>query len=103
MAEFLFCPLVQPFPAREGWVKRLGSATQSYFACKGKGLGLPSMAIPFGGRNAHWTFLLLRLTPAADGLVSAHPLHASPLSLPSVIEKLPSHQVKLALALQQQG
>jgi len=34
------------------------------------------MAIPFGGRNVHWTFLLPRLTPAADGLVSAHPLPA---------------------------
>gem|GEM_PF-5085854 len=38
-----------------------------------QGQGLPSMATPFGGKNVHWTFLLPRLTHAADGLVSAHP------------------------------
>ena len=53
-----------------------------------QGQGLPSMAIPFGGRTIHWTFLLPRLTPAADGLVSAHPFHASNDVPLRVIEKL---------------
>ena len=51
------------------------------------------MATPFGKRNVYWAFLLPRLTPAADGLVSAHPLHASIHAPPRVIEKLRGYEM----------